>query len=127
MYSCPGHVVSGRLRIYARYGSGLPDRDGWFSGDSDPYVRVTAYNHNGRPSTLHTRVDNGDESPEWNQWLDFGINTWRRFTVQVFDSDSGSDDSLSGVSTYRFTQSTSNRYVRMNCDSGYIYFDYFFS
>ena len=127
MYSCPGHVLTGRLRIYARYGSGLPDRDGWFAGDSDPYVRVIAYNHNGYSVSLRTHTDRGDESPEWYQWLDFGVNTWRSFTVQVFDDDFGSDDTLSDISTQSFAQHVSRTYQRKNCHSGYIYYDYFFS
>lgn len=116
----------GRLRIYARYGSGLPDRDGWGAGDSDPYVKVTAYRLSGGTTTLRTRHDQGDESPEWNQWLDFGVDSWTRFTVRVYDADVGSDDSLSSTSTYYLNNHISRTYVRKNCDSGYIYFDYHF-
>ena len=83
----------------------LPDRDGWFNGDSDPYVRVIAYNSSGSPRSLRTGDDAGNESPEWNQWLDFGVDSWSRFTVQVYDEDSGSDDSLSSVSTYYLSTS----------------------
>ncbi len=126
LYSCPGYVTTGRLRIYARYGSGLPDRDGWFAGDSDPYVRVIAYNHNGYSRSLRTRDDRGDESPEWYQWLDFGVNSWTRFTVKVYDEDVGSDDSLSSTTTYNLNAHTTRTYVRKDCDSGYIYFDYYF-
>ena len=118
--------IKERLRIYARYGSGLPDRDGWFAGNSDPYVRVIAYDHEGNSRSLSTAHDQGDHSPEWNERLDFGTDTWKRFTVQVFDADVGSDDSLSSVSTYQLTQLISRTYVRKNCDSGYIYFDYEF-
>lgn len=99
-------LLRGRLRIYARYGSGLPDRDGWLAGDSDPYVRVIAYGHNGNSKSLRTADDRGDESPEWNQWLDFGVDSWTRFTVQVYDEDPGSDDSLSSVSIYLLSNIT---------------------
>ena len=92
MYSCREHetVVNGRLCFYARNGSGLQDRDsGRLSGDSDPCIRVTAYNHNGYATTLLiiTRVVQGSVNPEWNEWLNSGINTWIGFTVQVFDDD----------------------------------------
>ena len=114
------------LRIFARYGSGLPDRDGWFAGKSDPYVQVIAYDHAGNSRSRRTSHVQGDHSPVWEQWLDFGIDTWTRFTVQVFDADVGSDDSLSSVSTYRLTQLISRYFVRKNCNSGHIYFDYKF-
>ena len=119
-------LARGRLRIFARYGSGLPDRDGWLAGDSDPYVRVIAYASGGGSRSLRTGDDRGDDSPEWNQWLDFGVDNWSRFTVQVYDEDPGSDDSLSSVSTYYISSYITRTYVRKNCDSGYIYFDYYF-
>lgn len=90
--------------------------------ESLPTITMVGYSR-----TLQTHTDGGDESPEWNQWLDFGVNTWRSFTVQVFDDDVGSDDTLSDVSTESFTQHISRTYVRKNCHSGYIYFDYFFT
>ena len=132
MYSCSEHkiVINGRLRFYARYGTGLPDRDsGWLGGVSDPYIRVTAYNHNRYPTTRLTQVVQGNVNPEWNKWLNFGIITWIGFTVQVFDDDgeSESDDTLSEVFLFRFSQSISYTNVRMNCTSGYIVFDVFFS
>lgn len=116
--------MRGRLRIYARYGSGLPDRDGWLAGDSDPYVKVTAYRQSGGSSTLRTGHDQGDESPEWYQWLDFGVDSWIRFAVKVYDRDPGSDDSLSSTTTYYLNGHVSRTNVRKNCDSGYIIFDY---
>ena len=119
-------LARGRLRIFARDGSGLPDRDGWFNGNSDPYVRVIAYTSSGTSMSLRTADDAGDHSPEWNQWLEFGVDNWSRFTVQVYDEDSGSDDSLSDVSTYYLYSHITRTYVRKNCDSGYIYFDYYF-
>ena len=126
LYSCPGYVTRGRLWFFARYGSGLPDREGWLAGDIDPYVRVIAYNHNGYSRRLRTRNKHGDESPEWNQWLNFGVNSWTRFTVKVYDEDIGSDDSLSSTTTYYLNSYVTRTYVRKNCDRGYIYFDYYF-
>ena len=34
MYNCPGSGIPGILKVYVKYGQGLPDRDGWFAGDS---------------------------------------------------------------------------------------------
>ena len=46
-------IISGRLRICARYGTELPDRDsGLFTGHSDPYVRVIAYRSRGSSKSL---------------------------------------------------------------------------
>ena len=37
---------SGRLRVFARYGRSLPDKDGWWN-NSDPYMEVIAIDANG--------------------------------------------------------------------------------
>ena len=118
--------VTGTLKIYVRNGVGLPDRDGLHAGNSDPYVKVTAYRQSGDPVTLNTDHDQGDESPEWYEWLNFGNDYWTHFTVNVYDRDVGGDDSLSGMSTYNLNGYITGTYVTMNCDSGYITFDYYF-
>ena len=75
-------IISGRLCIYASYGTELPDRDsGLFAGHSDPYVRVVAYHSRGSSTSLQTSQRTNDGSPEWNQWFDFGVDRWTRFTV----------------------------------------------
>ena len=116
----------GQLHLYVRYGSGLPDKDGWLAGDSDPYVKVVAYDSDGSSVSRKTSYKQGDESPTWNQWLNFGTDTWTSFRVKVYDSDIGSDDSLSSWVSYNLNSFTSRNYVKMNCYSGYIYFDYEF-
>ena len=115
-----------RLRIKARYGRSLPDRDSWLAGDSDPYLEIKAYNVYGTSSTRKTNTDQGDESPSWNQNIDFGNNVWRRFTVSVWDADIGSDDRLSSTHTWYlpYTSSASSTGVRLNAYSGYVVFDY---
>ena len=48
----------------------LPDTDGLFSGDSDPFTRVTALQGAGVLSTTReTRTIGGTENPVWNQAL----------------------------------------------------------
>ena len=118
--------VTGRLRIYARYGKDLPDKDGLLSGDSDPYIEVIAYDRDGNSKRLRTKQDKGDESPEWNQWLDFGVDNWSRFTVRIWDEDFGSDDSLSAPTTYYLSSYITRKLVKKNANSGYVYFDYYF-
>ena len=117
---------TGHLQLYVRYGSGLPDEDGWLAGDSDPYVKVVAYDSDGNSRSRQTSYKQGDESPTWNQWLIFGTDTWTSFSVKVYDSDFGSDDSLSSWVSYNLNSHISRNYVRMNCYSGYIIFDYEF-
>lgn len=119
-------AIIGRLRIWVRYGHSLPDRDGWLAGDSDPYVKMVAYNRNGHSSSLQTSHRQGDESPEWNQWLDFGVDSWSSFSVQVYDRDPGRDDSLSNIQRYHINSHISRTSVIMNCHSGYIVFDYYY-
>ena len=115
-----------RLRIYARYGSSLPDRDGWLAGESDPYLEITAYNAFGGSWTRTTSTDQGDESPEWYETIDFGVNVWRKFTVTVWDADVGADDRLSVTRTWYLPASSSASFngVRHNAYSGYVVFDY---
>ena len=117
---------NGRLRLYVRYGINLPDKDGWFAGDSDPYVNVAAYDSDGNSISLRTSTDSGDESPSWYEWLDFGRDTWTSFNIKVYDSDVGTDDTLSTRVDYDLDSFTSRSYVRMDCYSGYIVFDYEF-
>ena len=117
---------TGQLRLYIRYGRGLPDEDPWGAGDSDPYVRVTAYNSNSYSVSIPTRTVDENENPSWYQWLDFGKNTWTRFQVRVYDEDWNPDDALSNLYTYYLNSHTSTSNIRMYCYSGYIVFDYDF-
>lgn len=109
----------GRLRIYARYGYNLPDRDSSLAGD--PYLSVTAYRSSGSSVTRSTRHI---------QWLDFGTDNWQRFTVRIWDSDFGSDHALSSTYTYylnSFRSVTGARVCGSNGCGGYIMFDYYWT
>ena len=117
---------TGRLRLYIRYGRGLPDEDPWPAGDSDPYVRVVAYDSNSNSRSREIRYIDKDESPSWYQWLDFGRNTWTRFEVRVYDDDWNPDDALSNWVSYYLNSHTTMNNVIMYCYSGYIVFDYEF-
>ena len=59
MYNCRGSGVLGILKVYIKYGHRLPDTDGWFAGDSDPYVNVTAVNDRRLSSTQSTWTHSG--------------------------------------------------------------------
>ena len=115
----------GNLRVYARGGTGLPDEDPWFN-DSDPYLEVIACDHLGDTVTNRTDADWGDESPEWNEWLNFGSRAWKNFTVKVWDEDVYFDDALSSARTYYLNSLNCVSNVRLNCYSGYVQFDYCF-
>lgn len=97
-YQCRAAGVAGHLRLYIRYGRNLQDRDGLFSGASDPFVRVTAVDANGNSVTRMTSIKDGTLNPDFYQWLDFGGRAWQFFRIQVLDHDSGlngDDDALS--------------------------------
>ena len=122
----------GCLSIIIKYARGLDDKDGFLAGDSDPYVRVTAYSISGHSASTKTRHIQGDESPDWNHRFNAGCGrNWNRFFFKVYDRDVGSDDSLSsGQYVYLTSLSCPPSYsyrVDLVGGSGYIVFDIFYS
>ena len=117
----------GNLRVYVRYGRDLPDEDPTWN-DSDPFVKVYAYDSNGNSVVKQTGYVSGNQNPDWNQWLHFGTRTWSRFHVKVYDYDpDSSNEALSGWGQWNLPSSArTSQYVRYNCNSGYIKFDYYY-
>ena len=118
--------LSGNFRVYARYGRNLQDKDGWWN-NSDPYLEVIAYDANGNSLRKRTSTKSGDQSPDWNEWLNFGTRAWRYFKVRVYDDDNNADDALSNQVTWTVSSHVSRTYVRLNCYRGYVVFDYSFN
>ena len=122
--NCP---PSRRLRIYARNGHNLPDTDGWLAGNSDPYMEFVAYDLYGGSLRKKTSTDQGDESPEWYQWLDFGTRVWTKFTAKVWDDDVFSDDSLSNTHTwYVYQGAHPGQGIIWPSRGGRVNFDYYY-
>ena len=119
--------LTGNLKFYARYGRYLPDRDGW-GNDSDPYIEFIAIDVFGNSVRKITSIRRGDHNPNWYQWIYFGTRAWRQFWVRVYDDDYiNGDDALSNRRKWRLSSLGSQRYMRLNCHSGYVYFDYSFN
>jgi len=118
------NIRRANLRFKIRYGRNLPDSDPWLN-DSDPYVKVIAYDHDGQSVTKATHYLEGDHNPDWNKWLYFGKGAWKYFKIRVWDSDYNPDDALSNSETVTIT-SGSHTSVRHKCRSGYIKYDYYF-
>ena len=118
--------LSGNFRVYARFGRNLQDKDGWWN-NSDPYLEVIAIDANGNSLRKRTSTKSGDQSPDWNEWLNFGTRAWRYFKVRVYDDDNNADDALSNRVTWTISSHVSRTYVRLNCYRGYVVFDYFFN
>ena len=119
--------VRGRLRIFVRNGANLHDRDSSSTSESDPFIVVSAYDHQGSVTEKYTSTINDDLNPVWNEWLDFGVNDWSWFTVQAWDEDIYSDQKLSYVYSYTTESYTSVKKQQMKgYEGGTIYFDYFF-
>ena len=133
---CPSGYVGERcefrrwsLQVFARFGRNLPDKDGFFRGKSDPYIRFTAKDSDGNKVVRRTRTIKGKHNPVWNQRITFPVDTWRSLQVQVFDSDPGRDDKLSRAQTFSISPGShlSIRHCALTSRCrGYILFDYTF-
>ena len=117
---------SGNLRVFAGYGRDLPDEDGWWN-DSDPYLEVIAYDSDGNSLRKTSSYASGDQSPDWNEWLEFGKHSWKRFSVRVYDYDNFADDPLSRSYTWHFSSRRSYTTWTHYCYSGYVVFGFLFN
>ena len=118
----------GRLKFYARYGRNLPDEDGLFKGDSDPYIRFVAYDVYGEWYEKRTSTDYNNNDPEWYEDIDFGTRPWKRFEVSVWDEDLGSDDRLSDTENWDLPCNPISAYfVTHEAYKGYVKFDYMYT
>ena len=95
-----------------RNGKNLPDED--WPGKSDPYLRIVAHDQYGNSLPMTTKTDWNDEDPEWDQSIDFGVGTWTRFTVRVWDKDTWRDDPLSTTRTW-YISTTGWSFFRHKC------------
>lgn len=117
----------GRLHIFARRGNNLKNRDrAERTSVSDPFLEVTAFDHNGGSKTLYTQVVQDSLDPVWNERLEFGDNVWSWFTVRVWDEDPEYIQWLSYAYTFPLLSHTAQKRQRMNGFRGYIEFDYYF-
>ena len=70
---------------------------------SDPFVRVVATDSDGNTRTKETTHKSGTHTPTWREVLDFGMDTWTNFTIQVWDEDAiSANDPLSDIETVDF-------------------------
>ena len=77
-----------RLRINLFNGRNLANEDFPYSAASDPYVKVTAYDVDGDAYEIKSSRKSNTLNPNWNENIDFGIGSWTKFTVSVWDHDS---------------------------------------
>ena len=121
-------VIRGVLLVYIRHGHGLLPNDQDHRHASNAYASVIAYNHNGSHTTLTTRKEWNTRDPQWNQWLDFGENSWSRLSVTIYDDNTRKHrwDLLSNTTSYYFPTHDSKEHVRKPCNTGYVELDYYF-
>ena len=117
-------MIRGSLRVYIRYGSGLTDLD--YHDASDPFAFVEAYDHEGNSKSLSTRTELNTLDPQWNQWLNFGEDSWSRVSVTIYDDDDYRSDVMSNTTSYYFPTHDSKIHVRKPCETGYVELDYYF-
>ena len=114
------------LKVTVKYGRNIPDRDRlWGAGESDPYVRVTAYKCDGERKK-ETSTKSNDEDPDWNETLNFGRDSWKKFVVSVWDKDVAFDDRLSNDKQMNLptTGSRSGSFTVYTNGGGYVKLSY---
>ena len=121
-------IANKTLLVTAKNGVNLPNTDIPAYRVSDPYIRFTATNHDGSTTTKTTSTERDTIDPNWDDKIDFGINTWKSLTVQVFDSDIGQDDALSSPQTFSISKGShmSIKHCADDDCKGYVTFDYDF-
>ena len=89
-------------------------------------MEFIAEDANGNSVRKITSYKSGDQSPDWNESVDFGTRAWKKFKVRVYDSDYNADDPLSEQQTWTLDSARSETDVRHNCNSGHVIFNYSF-
>ena len=112
--------AEGRLRVYIRSATDLPRRV------QSAYVYVVAYMLNDKYTSRTTYAAVRSQSPQWNYEMDFGVGEWYRVNVIVADWDGSRSTALSKWNSYFLNSHTSQTFVKMEADSGYVLFDYHF-
>ena len=117
----------GQLLIFAKRATNLNDRDSSRSGNSDVYLEIQAYDHNGGITEMYTDVIQNNLNPVWNERIEFEVNEWSWFTVQAWDEDSTGDEKLSDAHTFTLQSFVNLKKQEMKAlDKGTIIFDYSF-
>lgn len=120
-------IKTANIQFYVRTGHNLPDEDGLWN-DSDPYVEIIVYRHDGTSVRKVTSTRNGNHNPTWNQWLNFGTDAWKTFKIRVWDDDdflTFGDDYMSNQQTVTISAG-SHTHLTHHCYRGYIKYDYYF-
>ena len=89
---------------------------------------MEAYTHEGNSKSLKTRVELDTHDPQWNEWLNFGEDSWSRLSVTIYDDDGAYYRSgvLSNTTSYYFPIHDSKMHVRKPCVTGYVELDHYF-
>lgn len=93
---------------------------------SDPYLEITAVDHDGNSMTKTTSIINGNLNPVWDEWVVFENRTWTQFTVRVYDSDFNADDALSNEFMWTLFSHGVYKDRQLNCYSRFVVFDFSF-
>ena len=116
--------VTGRLRVFVRNAVDLPRRvDNQLPS---PYVYVIAYRLDDSYQYQSTYAPRGIQNPQWNYEMDLGVGEWFRIYAIVYDWDGSQGTPISKWASYFLNSHTSQTFVKMEADSGYVLFDYHF-
>ena len=114
--------------IIASHGENLPNKDTpSIDKTSDVFLKITAYDRQGKSRSLRTEVIRDNLNPIWNETIiDFGRRAWSWFKVEVGMTIQIYQDQiynrLSAACKYNLTSFTPMMEERVNCYRGYVAF-----
>ena len=119
---------AGQFSIIASHGENLPNKDTpSIDKTSDVFLKITAYDRQGKSRSLRTEVIRDNLNPIWNETIiDFGRRAWSWFKVEVGMTIQIYQDQiynrLSAACKYNLTSFTPMMEERVNCYRGYVAF-----
>ena len=120
---------TGRLQVNIRSAHRLPHTDPMaISTSPDPYVRIEAVKPTGKAQKKKSKTVHNQDSPTWDQIIEYSCRRWAVFQIQVWDEDSRieGDDKLSNKELIFIQPGLHTDLTHNTHRGGYLTYDYNF-